>query len=73
MTYRLFNNFNKIVVPQDEAYAANCIWVNGTVLIPKGYPITKSKVVEAGYKTILVDVSEFRKLDGGLSCLSLRF
>ena len=28
----------KIVVPEDEAYGANCIWVNGTVIVAEGYP-----------------------------------
>ncbi|RKY60220.1 MAG: N(G),N(G)-dimethylarginine dimethylaminohydrolase, partial [Candidatus Neomarinimicrobiota bacterium] len=53
--------------------AANCVWINDKVLIPKGYPITRQKITDAGYPVIEVDVSEFRKLDGGLSCLSLRF
>ncbi len=53
--------------------AANCIWVNGTVIAPIGYPKAKAAIENAGYATIEVDVSEFRKLDGGLSCLSLRF
>ncbi|MCD8315985.1 MAG: N(G),N(G)-dimethylarginine dimethylaminohydrolase, partial [Eggerthellaceae bacterium] len=30
-------------------------------------------IQDAGYPTIEVDTSEYRKLDGGLSCLSLRF
>ena len=65
-----FADFDKIVVPEDEAYAANCIWVNGTVLVPAGYPTALARIQEAGYRTITVDVSEFRKrLDGGLSCL----
>ena len=68
-----FAEFDKIVVPEDEAYAANCIWVNGTVVVPAGYPTVLARIQEAGYRTITVDVSEFRKLDGGLSCLSLRF
>lgn len=68
-----FNEFNKIIVPEEEAYSANCIWVNDTVLVPEGYPKTKSRIEEAGCKTISIDVSEFRKLDGGLSCLSFRF
>ena len=33
----------------------------------------EARIREAGYKTITLDVSEFQKLDGGLSCLSLRF
>jgi dimethylargininase len=68
-----FERFNRIVIDETEAYAANCIWVNGTVLVPMGYPKTKAAIEAAGYETIAVDVSEFRKLDGGLSCLSLRF
>lgn len=68
-----FQSFNRIVVPEEEAYGANCIWVNGTVIVPEGYPTVLEAVEQAGYPTILVDTSEFRKLDGGLSCLSLRF
>lgn len=68
-----FINYNKYVIPEEEAYAANCIWVNDTVIVPEGYPAVLSAVQSMGYKTITVDTSEFRKLDGGLSCLSLRF
>jgi dimethylargininase len=68
-----FQKFNLIMVDDDESYAANSLWINDNVLVPKGFPKTKDKIESAGYKTIEVDVSEFRKLDGGLSCLSLRF
>ena len=68
-----FQNFNIIKIDEDESYAANCIWVNNYVLVPNRFPKTKEKIVNAGYSIIEVDVSEFRKLDGGLSCLSLRF
>jgi dimethylargininase len=66
-------SFNRITVPADESYSANSLWINGTVLVPAGFYETKSKIEDAGYKTIELKVSEFRKLDGGLSCLSLRF
>ncbi len=68
-----FKNFNILEVKQDEAYAANSVWINGTVLIPEGFPNTKQLIATAGYKIRQVDVSEFQKIDGGLSCLSLRF
>jgi dimethylargininase len=68
-----FRKFNILKIDQDESYAANCIWVNDKVLVPKGYPKAKRTIEGAGYKAMEVDVSEFRKLDGGLSCLSLRF
>lgn len=65
--------FHILEVSPDEAYAANSVWINGTVLVPMGFPATRNLIETAGYKTIEVDVSEFQKLDGGLSCLSLRF
>lgn len=68
-----FSGYNKSIVPQGEAYAANCIWVNGKVLVPMGYPTVENLVKTLGYEVILVDTSEFCKIDGGLSCLSLRF
>jgi len=68
-----FAHFNHIAVDETEGYAANCIWINGTVLVAAGYPRMRAKIESAGYDTIALDVSEFKKLDGGLSCLSLRF
>lgn len=68
-----FARYNRIEIPEEEAYAANCIWVNGTVIVPMGFPAVEAAVRNAGYPVILVDTSEYRKLDGGLSCLSLRF
>jgi len=68
-----FSKFNLIKIDDDESYSANCVWINGFVLLAKGYPNTKRSIEILGYETIELDMSEFRKLDGGLSCLSLRF
>jgi dimethylargininase len=65
--------FKSIGVDSNESYAANSVWINDRVLVPKGFSKTKRKIEAAGYSTIAVDVSEFQKMDGGLSCLSLRF
>lgn len=62
-----------IVVPEGEEYAANCIRVNDRILIPAGFPRTKAMLDDIGYLTVLLEMSECRKMDGGLSCLSLRF
>jgi len=72
-TTKEFTRFNRIKIDEDESYAANSLWINGRVLVPAGYPKTREKIEKAGYETIILDVSEFRKVDGGLSCLSLRF
>ena len=68
-----FASFEQVVIDADEAYAANCVWINNRVLVATGYPKTSKKIADLGYQVIELDVSEFRKLDGGLSCLSLRF
>lgn len=68
-----FQKFNKLIVDKSEEYAANCVWINGKVLIATGYPKTKQLIEKASYQIIELDMSEYRKLDGGLSCLSLRF
>lgn len=69
----VFKNFNKIVIDEKESYSANCIWMNGTVIVPAGYEKAKKAIEKLGYPVIEVDTSEYRKVDGGLSCLSLRF
>ncbi|MEG1150735.1 MAG: arginine deiminase family protein [Malacoplasma sp.] len=70
----LFKSFNQIVIDKDESYAANSIWLNDVVIVPAGYPKTKAAIEALGiYKVVTCDTSEFRKLDGGLSCLSNRF
>ncbi len=68
-----FKSFRILEIEGDESYASNCIWVNDRVLIPKGYPEARNTIEGAGYLTKEIDVSEFQKIDGGLSCLSLRF
>jgi dimethylargininase len=68
-----FAKFDRIVVETDESYAANCLWINDTVLVPAGFPKALAKIEALGYATIVLEMSEFEKVDGGLSCLSLRF
>jgi dimethylargininase len=70
---KVFDKYDKIVIDDDESYAANSLWINGKVLVPEGFPKTRKKIEEAGYETVILNVSEFAKVDGGLSCLSLRF
>lgn len=68
-----FADLDQIRVPRSEAYAANCVWINDRVLVARGYPQCIEKINATGLEVIELDVSEFCKLDGGLSCLSLRF
>lgn len=72
-THSDLSQFTRTEIDEDESYAANSVWINGTVLVPKGFPKALHKIQQLGYKTREVAMSEFQKLDGGLSCLSLRF
>jgi len=69
----VFRPYELIEVASAELYAANCIHINDHVLIPAGYPKIADAIEALGYSALAIDVSEFRKMDGGLSCLSLRF
>jgi dimethylargininase len=59
-------------VDDRESYAANCISVNGRVLLARGFPLLEAALVSLRYDVVTLEMSEFRKMDGGLSCLSLR-
>jgi dimethylargininase len=39
------------------------------VIIPSGFPKTATKLKEEGYKPVEVEMSEFHKGDGGVTCL----
>ena len=67
-----FQGFDRIVVPAEEEYGANCLRVNDRVFVAKGYETVGHGLAELGYEVTGLEMSEFRKLDGGLSCLSLR-
>jgi len=62
-----------VEVPHEELYAANALRVNERVLIAEGYPRTREAIESLGFETVSIEMSEYRKLDGGLSCLSLRW
>jgi dimethylargininase len=64
--------YELIVVPDSERYAANCLRINDRVLIAAGHPDLAGTLSGLGYDTLPVDLSEFRKMDGSLTCLSLR-
>jgi dimethylargininase len=69
----LFSGYEKIAVPAHETYAANCVRINDRVLVASGYPRFAKQLEARGFNPLVLDMSEFQKMDGGLSCLSLRF
>ncbi|GAF85903.1 unnamed protein product, partial [marine sediment metagenome] len=68
-----FVGYKLIEVLNSEAYATNGLRINEYVIIPKGYPNLKKQIQNYNFKILELEMSEFEKMDGGLSCLSLRF
>ena len=66
----LFPGFKFVKFRKNDAYASDALYVGDSgVLIPCGFPNASRKLADAGYKPIEVDVSEFQKGDGGVTCL----
>lgn len=68
-----FQKFNRFVVSKEELYAINSLYMNGTVLIPEGFPKTEEYIRKLNYPVKVINTDEFKKIDGSLTCLSLRF
>ena len=57
----------------EDTYAANCVRINAAVLVPAGYSELAGRIAALGHTLVPLPMSEFQKMDGGLSCLSLRW
>lgn len=68
-----FQDFNIIEIFEEEFYVVNCIWVNERVIMFVGYFWICEKIVCFGYWVIEVDIFEYCKIDGGVSCMLLCF
>jgi dimethylargininase len=71
--HEALGDWEVVRVPDGEEYAANCIAVNGTLLIAAGSSKTRALLGGMGLEIVPLDMSEYRKMDGGLSCLSIRW
>jgi dimethylargininase len=70
--HEAFRGWEILEVPKGEEYAANCILVNGSFLVASGFP--RTAVLLRGQGAVLeLEMSEYQKMDGGLSCLSVRW
>jgi dimethylargininase len=66
-----FSDFEVILVQEDERYAANCLTIWHKVLMPAGFPRLATEIRNHGLQPVELDMSEFEKADGGITCLSL--
>jgi dimethylargininase len=72
-THHAFAGFRRTVLDAGDEYAANVLSINGRLIVPAGFPRARRKLEKLGLPILELDMSEARKMDGGLTCLSLRF
>ena len=68
-----FADYDVVRVPVGEEFGGNCVRVNDVIFVSAGQPTFDTRLRALGYTLEVLDMSEYRKMDGGLSCLSLRF
>ena len=66
-----FKNFKWIEVEERDSYSANCLALGNRVIMPAGFQKVNEKIRQYGFETIELEMSEFEKADGGVTCLSL--
>ncbi len=68
-----FKGLRRLQVAEDEPWAANTIRVESTVCVEQHAPKTLDQIQPYISNVLTLDISEFRKAEGSLSCLSLIF
>jgi len=69
-----FQAYEMAELEGDENYAANCLRVDSNkLIIPKGFQRIRQTLIRQGNTVIEIEMTEFQKMDGGLTCLSLLF
>ncbi len=68
-----FREVDYLVVPGHEWPAANTVTVNGTVVLAAGFPDTAAMLEANGLEVRAINISEFQKAEGAVSCKSILF
>jgi dimethylargininase len=68
-----FRGCEIIPVPESEPWAANVVKIGHWLVLPATFTATRELLEERGFSTISVDVSEFLKAEGGVTCMRLMF
>src|SRR5215216_4480913 len=69
----VFRGREVVAVDASEPWAANVLSVAGSVCVSAAFPRTAEMLAARGYDVYAVDVSEFAKAEGGMTCMSLLF
>ena len=71
--YPVLEPFEKIILPPEESHSANTLTIGEVVMMSARHNKTLQLVKQEGFDVIQLDMSEFEKCDGALTCLSIIF
>lgn len=69
----LLQRLNLLIIHKKESYSVNCLSINDTVIMSNNFKYAQNIVTEAGFEVISLEMSEFEKCQGALTCLSIIF
>lgn len=69
----MFHGFSIVTPPAEEDRSAHALRINDTLFVPAHFPRTADLLAAKGYNVSMLAAAEIRKLDAGLSCMSLRW
>jgi dimethylargininase len=69
----VFRGREVVTVDASEPWAANVLSVGGPVCVSSAFPRTAEALAARGFDVRAVEVSEFAKAEGGMTCMSLLF
>lgn len=70
---RPFESLDPLEVAASEPWAADVLHLPDMIVMPAGFPATRSLLEGCGHNVVTVDVSEFQKAEAGVTCLSVVF
>ena len=66
-----FTGVEAVAVAEGEALGGNVLLAGETLLTPTDSPRTAEALAARGFRTVSLDISEMRKADAALTCMSL--
>jgi dimethylargininase len=73
VNHPLLQKLNLLIIPNKESYSVNCLSIENTVIMSDNFKYAQNAVIEAGFEVISLEMSEFEKCQGALTCLSIIF
>jgi dimethylargininase len=66
-----FEPYRKLAVPDEEPFSADVLTLGDVIYVSASWPRTRAAIEQYGFRTHVLEISEFEKAEAGATCLSL--